>query len=75
MQLVLCIKCKVLFVEEGMVELYGKLLAWFRVEELSVVIAATLMLYLVPQIFAHIHVHIICYIHLICRSGSSVSIH
>ena len=52
MQLVLCIKCKVLFVEEGMLELYGKFLAWFRVEELSVVIAATLLLYLVPQIFA-----------------------
>ena len=49
MKLVLCIKCKVLLVEEGMVELHGKLLAWFRVEELSEVIAATLKLYLVPQ--------------------------
>ena len=47
MQLVLCIKCKVLLFEEGVVELHGKLLAWFRVEELSVVIAATLKLYLV----------------------------
>ena len=38
---------KVLLFEEGMVELHDKLLAWFRVDELSVVIAAVLELYLI----------------------------
>ena len=32
---------------DGMVELHGKLLAWFRVDERSVVIAAMLMLHLI----------------------------
>ena len=38
--------CKVSLFEEGRVELHGKLLAWFRVDELSVVIVAMLMLHL-----------------------------
>ena len=44
---VLRIICKVSLFEEGRVELHGKLLAWFRVDELSVVIAAMLMLHLI----------------------------
>jgi hypothetical protein len=44
---VLRIVCKVSLFEEGRVEPYGKLLAWFRVDELSVVIAAMLMLHLI----------------------------
>ena len=39
--------CKVSLFEEGRVELHGKLLAWFRVDELSVIIAAMLNLYLI----------------------------
>ena len=38
--------CKVSLFEEGRVELHGKLLAWFREDELSL-IAAMLMLHLI----------------------------
>jgi hypothetical protein len=44
---VLRIISKVSLFEEGRVELHGKLLAWFRVDELSVVIAAMLTLHLI----------------------------
>ena len=44
---VLMLNCKVSLFEEGRVELHGKLLAWFRVDELSVVIVAMLMLHLI----------------------------
>jgi hypothetical protein len=44
---VLRVICKVSLFEEGRVELHGKLLAWFRVDELSVVIAAMLTLHLI----------------------------
>ena len=46
-KLVLWIKFNVLLFEEGMVELHVKLMSWFRVDELSVIIAAMLNLYLI----------------------------
>ena len=43
---VLMLNCKVSLFVEGRVELHGKLLAWFREDELSL-IAAMLMLHLI----------------------------